>query len=126
METIGRLLAQLHVWIAIAAAVIAASVVMLGALDGARLVRARAWLDRLGVALFAALVLVVLLGPGIVVALGGPADPLHFAWAVVALGAVPLARLVALRRGSTRLGWWMAGGGLLTLGALFLLWQSGV
>lgn len=126
MEAIATLLARLHAWIAVASAVLAALMVVVGALDGAGVVRARAWLDRLAVALFAALVLVVLLGPGIVVGLGGPADPLHFLYAAVALAAVPLARLVATRRGSVRAGWWMAAGGLVTLGMLALLWQSGV
>ena len=126
MEAIATLLARLHAWIATASAVIAGLVVIVGALDGAGIVQARAWLDRLAVALVGALVLVALLGPGIIIGLGGPADPLHLVYAAIALAAVPLARLVASRRGSVRPGWWMAAGGVATLGMLYLLWQSGV
>jgi hypothetical protein len=125
MEAIATLLARLHAWIATASAVIAGLVVIVGALDGAGIVHARAWLDRLAVALFGSLVLVALLGPGIIIGLGGPADPLHLVCAAIALAAVPLARLVASRRGSERPGWWAAAGGVATLGMLYLLWQSG-
>jgi hypothetical protein len=125
MDAIATLLARLHAWLATASAVIAGLVVVLGTLDGAGLVRARAWLDRLVVVLFVTLVAVVLLGPGIVVGIGGPADPLHFVYAAVALVAVPLLRFLAARRESAGAGWWMAAGGLVTLGMLYLLWQSG-
>ena len=126
MEAIATLLARLHAWVATAAAVVAGLIAIVGLLDGAGLVRARARLDRLGVVLFGSLLLVVLLGPGLVVGLGGPADPLHFVYAAVAIAAVPLLRLLAERRGAERAGWWVAAGGIITLLALYLLWQSGV
>ena len=126
MEAIATLLARLHAWIATAAALVAGAIVIGGLLDGAGLVRARAWLDRLWVVLFGSLILVVLLGPGIIAGLGGPADPLHFAYAAAAIAAVPLLRLLAARRDATRAGWWVAAGGIVTLAMLYLLWQSGV
>jgi hypothetical protein len=126
MEAIATLLARLHAWVATAAAVVAGAIVIIGLVDGAGVVCARVWLDRLGIALFGGLVLVVLLGPGIVVGLGGPADPLHFVYAAIALAAVPVLRLLAARRGAERAGWWTAVGGILTLAMLSLLWQTGV
>jgi hypothetical protein len=95
----------------------------LGALHG------RQWLvlvDRLilgGLLLVAA---ALALGPVLVLARGvGPADALHLVYAVVALLAMPLARLEAMRRRSARLGWWVCAGGLVTLGALLRLWATG-
>jgi hypothetical protein len=55
----------------------------------------------------------------------GPADPLHFVYAMVALVALPVVRLEAMRRRSTRVGWWVCAGGLITLGALLRLWATG-
>lgn len=125
MAAIGSLLAVLHAWVAIAGAVIAVILVVVGLLDGAGIRRARAWLDRLAAILFVTMVAAVLLGPGIVAGVGLPSSPLHFVLAAIAVLTVPALRLVALRRSSTRLGWWMAAGAAVTLLALLGLWKTG-
>ncbi len=125
MAAIGSILALLHAWVSTAAAVVAGAVLVLAVVDAAGVARTRTWTDRLALALFACLVGAAILGPGIVVGVGPPSSPLHFVFAAVALGAVPLARTLATRRRATRAGWWVAGGALLTLVALYLLWTSG-
>ena len=125
MATIGSMLAVLHSWVAIAGAVVAVALVIVGVIDGAGAGRARMWLDRLAAALFVTMVAAVLLGPGIVAGVGMPSSPLHFLLAAFAVLAVPTLRFVALRRGSAHLGWWMAAGGVVTLLALLGLWSSG-
>ena len=125
-------LAVLHAWLASAAAVVAAGAVVLGALAGLGLAAgrsARLWLDRLVLGLLAVVTANVALG-GLVAFLGlggrsGPADPLHLVYAAAALVALPVARFEVERRGSTRVGWWVCGGGLVTLGALLRLWATG-
>ena len=125
MAAIGSLLAVLHAWVAIAGALAAVTLVVIGLLDGAGIVRARRWLDRLAAILFVTMVAAVLLGPGIVAGVGMPSSPLHFLLAAFAVLAVPTLRFVALRRTSTHLGWWMAAGGVVTLLALLSLWSTG-
>lgn len=126
MEALGSLMAQLHAWVATAAAVLAGAVLLIAIPDAAGLVTTRRLQDGLSVALFAALLGAVLLGPGIVVGVGPPSDPTHYVYAAAALGAVPLGRLVAVRRGRGRVSWWVAGGALVTLLALLRLWATGV
>ena len=126
MAAIGTLFAQLHAWVAIAAAVVTGLLVVLGALDGLGVVAGKRWLDRLLIALLAILVVAAILGPGIVVGVRPPSDPLHYLYAVVAIGAVPAARYAAGRRAAPRVGWWVAVGGLVTLAALLRLWGTGV
>jgi hypothetical protein len=78
------------------------------------------------VAVAGALVAVaVLLGPGIVAGVGMPSSPLHFLLAAMAVLTVPALRFLAIRRTSTRVGWWMATGATLTLLALLSLWSTG-
>jgi hypothetical protein len=125
MAAIGSMLAVLHAWVAVAGALVALLVVVVGVLDGARLVKARRWLDRLAAILLVAMVAAVLLGPGIVAGVGMPSSPLHFVLAAIAVLTVPTLRLVAVRRRSTRVGWWMAAGAVLTLVALLSLWSTG-
>jgi hypothetical protein len=125
MVTIGPLLAVLHFWVAIAGAIAAGILVLVGLLDGAGIVTARAWLNRLSAVLFVTMVAAVLLGPGIVAGVGMPSSPVHVLLAAIAVLAVPALRFVALRRGSTHLGWWMAAGAILTLLALLGLWSTG-
>ncbi len=125
MATIGSMLAVLHAWVAIAGAVVAGILVVVGVLDGAGFGRARRWLDRLAAILFVAMVAAVLLGPGIVAGVGMPSSPLHFVLAAVAVLAVPALRFVAIRTSSTHVGWWMAAGAALTLVALLSLWSTG-
>lgn len=125
MTELAGILATLHAWAAVAAAMIAAGLVVLGALDGLGVVAARRGLDRLVLALLVATLLAALLGPGIVIGRAPPADPIHFLYAAVAILAAPLARLEAVRRRSARLGGWLAAGGLVTLGALLRLWGTG-
>ena len=125
MAAIGSLFAQLHAWVATAAAVVALLIVLLGALDGLGAIAARRWLDRLMVALLVALGATVILGPGIVIGVRPPSDPMHYLYALVAVAAVPSARYAAGRRGATRAGWWFAVGGLVTLAALVRLWGTG-
>lgn len=126
MEALGSALVAPHVWAATAAVVVAALLVVLGALDGAGQVHARAWLDRLVIALAVLTLVAVMLGPGILIGVGPPASPLHFLFAAIAVLTVPAMRLEAERRRSGRVGWWVAAGGLVTLGALLGLWTSGV
>jgi hypothetical protein len=54
-----------------------------------------------------------------------PSSPVHFLLAAVAVLTVPALRFVAIRRGSTHLGWWMAAGAAVTLLALLSLWSTG-
>lgn len=125
MATIGSLLAVLHAWVAVAGAVVAGILVVVGVLEGAGLGTARRWLDRLATILFVTMLAAVLLGPGIVAGVGMPSSPLHFLLAAVAVVTVPALRFVAIRRRSTRVGWWMAAGAALTLLALLGLWSTG-
>jgi hypothetical protein len=125
MAAIGSILALFHAWSATAGAVAAALLVVLGVLDGARAISAKRRLDRLVLALLAAMTVSALLGPGIVIGVRPPSDPLHFLYAVIALATVPLLRYTAGRRGSPRIGWWVAAGGLVTLGSLLRLWVTG-
>lgn len=125
MATIGSLLAVLHAWVAIAGAILAVILVVVGVLDGAGIGVSRRWPDRLAAILFVTMVAAVLLGPGIVAGVGMPSSPLHFLLAAVALLAVPALRFVAVRTRSTRVGWWMAAGAVLTLLALLGLWSTG-
>jgi uncharacterized membrane protein YwaF len=125
MEVIGSALAVVHAWVATLAAVVAAALVVLGVLDALRLVEARRWLDRLVLLLVATVIVAAILGPGIVIGVRPPSDPLHFLYALVAVMAVPAFRLVAQQRRSDRLGGWLAVGGLVTLGALLRLWATG-
>ena len=119
-------LAELHAWLAVATAVLAVALTVVALLLAVGVLRSRRWLDRLILALLVAVAAALLLGPVIAIGRGaGPADPLHFVYAMVALLAVPVARLVAYGRGSTRVGWWVVAGGLVTLGALLRLWATG-
>ena len=122
---LGSLLAVLHAWVAIAGAIAAVILVVVGLLDGAGVVAARRWLDRLAAILFATMVAAVLLGPGIMAGVGMPSSPVHFLLAALAVLTVPALRLLAIRRSSTHLGWWMAAGAALTLLALLGLWSTG-
>ncbi len=126
MEALGSALVAPHVWAATAAVVVAALLVLLGTLDGLGIVHGRAWLDRLAVVLGVATVTALLLGPGILIGVGPPASPLHYLFAATAVLAVPGLRLEASRRHAVRTGWWMAAGGVVTLGALLGLWSTGV
>jgi hypothetical protein len=125
MATIGSMLAVLHAWVAVAGALTALVLGVVGVLDGAGLVRARWWLDRLAGILFVTMVAAVLLGPGIVAGVGMPSSPVHFLLAATAVLAVPALRFVAIRRRSTRSGWWLAAGAAVTLLALLGLWSTG-
>ncbi len=125
VAAIGSLLAVLHAWVAVAGAVVAVILVVVGLLDGAGIAKAHGWLDRLAKVLFVAMVAAVLLGPGIVAGVGMPSSPLHFLLAAIAVLTVPALRLVAIRRRSSRVGWWMAAGAALTLLALLGLRATG-
>ena len=121
-------LAVVHAWIAAGAAIAAAAMVVVGVVDALGLVPAagaRRWLDRLLLALLALVAATAMLGPLLVVLVRPPADWLHLLYAVLALAAAPTARLIAARRGSARIGAWVAAGGLVTLGALLRLWMTG-
>ncbi len=50
---------------------------------------------------------------------------MHFLLAAIAVLTVPALRLVAIRKRSTHVGWWMAAGAVVTLLALLGLWQTG-
>ena len=126
MTGIGSTLAMIHGWAGILSALLAAAVVVLGVLDGmgvrprtarARPPGARAARrpPRAG----------AILGIGVLVGRRPPSDALHLVYGVAAVVAVPGARLAAGMRRSPRLGWWLAAGGLVTLGALLRLWATG-
>jgi hypothetical protein len=125
MAAIGSILAVLHAWVAVAGALVAVVLIVVGVLDGAGIGRARAWLDRLAAILFVTMVAAVLLGPGIVAGVGMPSSPLHFLLAAIAVLTVPALRFLAIRRRSAHIGWWMASGAALTLLALLSLWSTG-
>lgn len=118
-------MAQVHAWVATGAAVLACAVLVLAILDATGITPTRGWQDRVGVALFAALLAAVLLGPGIAIGVRPPSDPMHYVYALAAIGAVPAGRFLAVRRGSSRVSWWVAGGALVTLLALLRLWSTG-
>lgn len=118
-------MAQLHAWVATGAALMAGAVLVLAVLDATGLAEAGGWRDRLSVGLFVALLVAALLGPGIVIGVRPPSDPMHYLYALAAIGAVPAGRLLAVRRGSTRVSWWVAGGAFVTLLALLRLWSTG-
>jgi hypothetical protein len=125
MTAIASALAALHAWAAVAAAVLAVTTVLLGVLHGLRSVPGRVWLDRLVLALLVATALAAVLGLGVLVGSRPPADGLHLVYGAAAVLAVPVARAIAGARRSGRLGWWLAAGGLVTLGALLRLWATG-
>ena len=126
MEALGAIMAQLHAWVATGAALLAGAVLVLAVLDATGAAATRGWQDRLSIALFLALLGAMLLGPGIVIGVRPPSDPMHYLYAVAAVGAVPAARLLAARRGSDRMSWLVAGGAVVTLLALLRLWNTGV
>jgi hypothetical protein len=85
-------------------------------------------------------VVIVLIAVGVGAATGlilptqgpGPTDPLHALYAVAAAVAVPVARVIGARRDPPRdratgrgLARWLVAGGLITLGLLFRLSQTG-
>jgi len=125
MEALGTIMAQLHAWVATGAAILAGAVLVLAVMDATGVAATRRWQDRLSVALFVALLGAVLLGPGIVIGVRPPSDPIHYLYALAAIGAVPAGRLLAVRRGSARVSWWVAGAALVTLFALLRLWNTG-
>lgn len=125
MEALGTIMAQLHAWVATGAAILAGAVLVLAVLDATGILTTRRWQDRLSIALFVALVGAALLGPGIVIGVRPPSDAMHYVYAVAALGAVPAGRILAVRRGSGRVSWWVAGGAVVTLFALLRLWSTG-
>ena len=122
-------LAQVHAWLAVGAAIAAVLATLAGAAMGAGLAGGRRWLvlaDRLILALLVLVAVALALGPVLVLGRGaGPSDPLHLVYAGVALLAMPVLRLEAMRRQSARVGWWGCAGGLVTLGALLRLWATG-
>ena len=126
--TFGNGLAQLHLALAVAAAVVAAAIVVLGVVDAAGLVtapRSRRWLDRAIIALLLVTGAAAIVGPLLLIAVGPPREWLHLVYAAAALAAAPVARAVAAARGSSRTGAWVAVGGLVTLAALLRLWGTG-
>ncbi len=125
MEALGTIMALLHAWVATGAAVLAGAVLVLAVVDATGLTTTRHWQDRLSVALFLALLGAVLLGPGIVIGVRPPSDPMHYLYALAAVGAVPAGRFLAVRRGAARVSLWVAGAALVTLVALLRLWNTG-
>ncbi len=122
-------LAQVHAWLAAGAAIAAVLATGAGVALGAGAAGGRRWLvaaDRLILALLVLVAAAIALGAGLALGRGaGPSDPLHLVYAGVALLAMPVLRLEAMRRRSARLGWWICAGGLVTLGALLRLWATG-
>jgi hypothetical protein len=118
-------IATLHAWLATASAVLAVLLVLLGSLVGIGVVHSVRWLDRLIVAVMVSVATAGILGPLLFIAVAPPADTIHVLYAGVALLAAPVARLESIRRHSTRVGWWVAAGGLVTLGAVLRLWATG-
>jgi hypothetical protein len=121
-------LAQLHLALAVAAAIVAAAVVVLGIVDAAGLVttpRSRRWLDRAILALLLVTAAAAIVGPLVLLVVGPPREWLHLVYAAAALAAAPVARAIAAARGSSRTGAWVAVGGLVTLAALLRLWGTG-
>ena len=121
-------LAQLHLALAVAAAIVAAALVVLGLVDAAGLVtgpRSRRWLDRAILALLLVTAAAAIVGPLVLLVVGPPREWLHLVYAAAAFAAAPVARAIAAARGSSRTGAWVAVGGLVTLAALLRLWGTG-
>ena len=122
-------LAQVHAWLAAGAGIVTVLATLAGVAMGLGAAGGRRWLvaaDRLILALLVLVAVAIALGPVLALASGaGPPHPLHLVYAGVALLAMPVLRLEAMRRRSARLGWWVCAGGLVTLGALLRLWATG-
>jgi hypothetical protein len=124
----GAAVSQLHAWLAVVAAVVAAAIVVLGVLDaGGWLARSQAkrWLDRAMLALLAVVAVAAVVGPIVLVLVGPPREWLHLVYAAAALAAAPVGRAIAATRAPARMGGWVAVGGLVTLAALLRLWGTG-
>ena len=121
-------LAQLHLALAVGAAVVAAGVVVLGLVDATGVVtadRSKRLLDRGILALLVVTAAAAIVGPLVLLVAGPPREWLHLVYAAAALAAAPVARAIAAARGSSRTGAWVAVGGLVTLAALLRLWGTG-
>jgi hypothetical protein len=126
--TYGDGLAQLHLALAVATAVVAAGVVVLGVVESAGLVtaaRSKRLLDRGILALLVVTAATAVVGPLVLLVAGPPREWLHLVYAAAALAAAPVARAIAGARRSSRTGAWVAVGGLVTLAALLRLWGTG-
>jgi hypothetical protein len=124
----GDAFAQLHLALAVATAVVAASVVVLGVVSALGVVTAafgKRLLDRAILALLVVTAAAAIVGPLVLVLVGPPREWLHLVYAAAALAAAPVARAIGAARGSSRVGAWVAVGGLVTLAALLRLWGTG-
>ena len=122
------IVAQVHAWVAVGAAVAAAALMVAGVVVTASstpLGRARRWLDRIVLVLIGLVAVAAVIGPVVLLVVGRPADWLHLVYAAIAIAAAPTARAIAAWRQSTRMGLWMTAGSLVTLGALLRLWVTG-
>lgn len=100
-----------------------------GAMLGGRLApRLRGWMvDGLALATEAMVLAALVLGLPVLVAGPGPADPLHFLYAALALAALPVALGVALARGllGAARDRWLALGAIVLVGVAVRLLQTG-
>jgi hypothetical protein len=116
---------QLHVLLAWLAAV--GSIVLLGAAAITAIGRTRSYLllDRAILAQLLALAPALATGLAIVPATGGPNDPLHFLYAVLAAVVAPSVRYAARQRTVQIMGRWQVVAGVVTLGAILRLFMTG-
>ena len=81
--------------------------------------------DRLILAALVAVAVAIASGLLLLVTGHSPTDPLHLLYAVVALAALPVARFAVPSVRSERRGWIVAGGGLILIGLMVRLLQTG-
>jgi hypothetical protein len=116
--------AAIHLGLAILAAIGIVTVAIL-ALVHRRLGRSGVLiLDRAILVTLAVVAVAVLSGLVVAVTVGGPADPLHFLYGLLALAAVPISR--SIRAGDDRrIGSAVVVGALIALGAVIRLFMTG-
>jgi hypothetical protein len=115
---------NIHVALAVAAAIGALAVAAVGVLGIIRPPLNRFWLDRLLLVAEAAIVLAIASGGVLFVAGERPGDLLHLLYGVLALMALPVARAWGGPRAGRRPGVMLLGAAVL-LGVLLRLWQTG-
>jgi hypothetical protein len=116
--------ASFHAWAAVASGILLAAIVIAAVLDATGVRSGRRVVDGLILALIVATAAAALAGP--ILAVGGkaPLDPMHVLYGVVAVVAVPLARLAGARS-PRRANAWIITGSLVTVGVLLRLWATG-
>ena len=118
MEGIHELLA----WLTVASTV----AVLLAAFPGAfGRPAGRLWVDRAVLVQVGCATVTLVAGLVVTIAKGGPADWLHFVYAIVVVGVVPAARYAAHGQTERRFAGWIAVAALIAMGALLRSFMTG-